>query len=100
MFSGENELTLVFLAEPDILAHGSYLALFRVMGYDVEKCAGIFQITGQRADGKGFQAEPKWIAAIHKNALQMNEVKLEDIRLRIVSKEVVSLIEKCIREEL
>ena len=97
--SGETPLTLIVKSEPGMLSHGAYLALFRVTRHDVETCAAIFHITGERTDGKGLQAEPQWISPIHKTVLQKGEARLEDLRLRVVSRDVISLVEKCIKEE-
>ena len=96
---GNNALTLIVQSDQARLSEGSFWALYLINKYNIEISAAVFEITTQRTDGNGFQAEPRWISPVHKTSFQKGEIKLEDIKLRFVSKEALQLVEKCIRED-
>lgn len=96
---GETALTVIVQSDPHILSSGTYLALFRVTQYGIESCAAVLEVKSKRNDGKGYQAEPVWISAVHKTALQKGEARLDDLRLRVVSRDVLSLVAKCVLEQ-
>ncbi|MEP7126360.1 MAG: hypothetical protein ABJE95_35840 [Byssovorax sp.] len=97
---GQTPLTFVVASEGDPLPPGSLLAVFRMMDHGVEVCAAVLEVRAERTDGGGLQAEPKWISALHQNALQQNKVKKNNLKLRLVDAGPLALVEKCIQEKI
>jgi hypothetical protein len=97
---GQTALTFLVASAALPLPPGSLLAVFRLMEHGVEVCAAVLEVGAERTDGRGFQAVPRWISALHQTALQRNQVKKDDLRLRLVSAEPLLLVEKCIREQV
>jgi hypothetical protein len=92
-------LTFVIRPGPEPLPVGSLLALFRTEPYGVEVCAAILEVKGERVDGDGFQAEPRWMSPSHKTDVQRGKVSVHDLRVRAFSGQVVSFIENSLRED-
>jgi hypothetical protein len=94
------QITFVVKSLSFPIGPGTFLALFRVSEYDIEACAAVLEVVAERKDGKGHQAEPRWISDAHKLPLQKGTVKADDLRLRVVSREVLDLVARCAKDEV
>jgi hypothetical protein len=91
---------LTFIVRPEVipLSPGNLLAVFRQLDHGVEVCAAILEVKSKRTNGTDWQAEAKWISALHQTALQANQVQRSNLRLKVIDGEAVALVEKCTRE--
>ncbi len=95
-----NPLTFVIDPGPVPLLPSSYLALFYSTEHGNEVCAAVLEVRSVRNDGKGVQAEAKWISPPHRSRLQSGDVAVNKLHLRVLDGAAVAFIIKAIMEEV
>ena len=95
-----NRAPMTIVVEPgtEPLPAGSQLALYRITELGAEACVAVLEVTTERKDGLGLQAEARWISSMHKAPLQRGNVRKDDLRLRPIHGDAIALVVRCLQE--